>query len=170
MRRARFLLQTTSGAKVGEVRFGRHFRQLEENSQGIIEKIETFCSLDDHDVWSAIKEWQDSEDMILATLCRSLVNRNLFKIILSSKPIAERQTTVAELAQKSKLSHNELAYFYDEGRISNSAYIRTGNKIKMLRKSGQVIDIEEATDLPNINAMSRVVSKNYFCWANNLKL
>ena len=136
-----------------------------------VEHLDIFCGLDDHDVWAAIKEWQISDDFILSTLCTMLINRRLFKIVLSSKQIDERDKLLRELKISAKIEDDDkLKYFYDEGSISNSAYIRTGQKIKMLRKSGEVIDIEEATDLPNINAMSRVVSKNYFCWANNLKL
>ena len=132
--------------------------------------LDDFCGLDDHDVWSAIKEWQNSNDPVHASLCKSFINRKLFKIILSSGQIDDKLKIVDQLQNKSNLDEAELKYFYEEGSISNSAYIRTGQKIKMLRKSGQVIDIEDATDLPNINAMSRVVSKNYFCWADNLEL
>jgi hypothetical protein len=40
----------------------------------------------------------------------------------------------------------------------------------MLKKTGEVINIDDATDLPNIKAMSRIVSKNYICWANEVVL
>jgi hypothetical protein len=33
-----------------------------------------------------------------------------------------------------------------------------------------VIDIAEASDLPTIQAMSKIVKKNYLCWPKNLSL
>jgi HD superfamily phosphohydrolase len=172
MRRARDLMHNSGQHMIKEVRLSRYFAQLDENfdSERFENNLTSFCELDDHDVWSAIKEWRSAEDPVLAHLCTSFINRKLFKIVLSSKEIAERKTIIDNLRKSTNLSDNDLGYFYDEGEISNSAYIRTGQKIKMLRKSGEVIDIEDATDLPNINAMSRVVSKNYFCWANKLEL
>lgn len=173
MKRAGEVMNSVQGKGITSLRLGRYLNQISASS-GIIspqEHLDLFCGLDDHDVWAAIKEWQSSEDIILAKLCSSFINRRLFKIILSSKKIEQRDTLIESLKESSGLTlAKELAYFYDEGSISNAAYIRTGQKIKMLRKSGEVIDIEDATDLPNINAMSRIVSKHYFCWANNLKL
>ena len=63
-----------------------------------------------------------------------------------------------------------MGFLFDQGTVSNAAYIKTGQKIKMLKKTGEVINIDDAIDLPNINAMSRIVSKNYICWANEVVL
>jgi len=148
-----------------------YFKQLESSNEVDIEaNLDEFCELDDHDVWAAIKDWRKSNDKILAYLSQAFINRKLFKIILSSKPIVQKQEIIDKLSTGSSLSGEELANFYSEGSISNAAYIRTGQKIKMLRKSGEVIDIEDATDLPNINAMSQIVSKHYFCWFNQLDI
>jgi len=130
-----------------------------------------FGSLDDHDVWSAIKLWQKSEDKILAYLCKAFINRRLFKINLSSdNQDALSKTVIRTLSEETNLKEAELNYLFDQGKISNAAYIKTGQKIKLLRKTGEVINIEETTDLPNITAMSRIVSKNYICWANKVLL
>ena len=53
----------------------------------IFEKhLDIFCRLDDHDVMATIKNWCHHPDKILSILCRSLVERKLFKIKLQAEP------------------------------------------------------------------------------------
>jgi hypothetical protein len=37
-------------------------------------------------------------------------------------------------------------------------------------KSGEVIDLASASDLPQIKAMSKTVKKNFLCWPKNVDL
>ena len=171
MKRAGFIMSQNMFSAELNNRLGQYMKALSDSKEVKIQPesvIDRFCGLDDHDVWSAIKEWQNSDDKILAFLSKSFINRRLFKIKLSSRAIEPE--IVDNLRSTLDLPEDELSYFYDSGSVSNAAYINTGQKIKMLRKDGKVIDIEEATDLPNINAMSRIVSKNYLCWAINVDL
>ena len=171
--RARLLLKNGENHFIIKSAIGNHLSKG-INSSSPSKKTSTlddFSSLDDHDVWSAIKSWQYSDDKILAYLCRSLINRKLFKIRLTNtRKELNIKDVVGNLKTKTKLSTKDLRFLYEEGKISNAAYIKTSQKIKLLKKSGEVINIEEATDLPNIKAMSRIVSKNYICWANEVFL
>ena len=56
------------------------------------------------------------------------------------------------------------------GELTNKAYIETSQKINILTKKGQVIDIAEAADLPNIKAISKIVKKYYLCSPKNVSL
>ncbi len=133
--------------------------------------IDNFSSLDDHDIWCSIKKWQHCDDRILAFLSVSLINRRLFKIKLTSEHEPSlNQDIIRDLREKTDLQDADLSFLYDQGTVSNAAYIKSGQKIKMLKKTGEVINIDDATDLPNIKAMSRIVSKNYICWANEVIL
>jgi uncharacterized protein len=133
--------------------------------------IDTFSALDDHDIWCAIKKWQHSSDKLLSYLSRSFLNRKLFKIKLSSDVQKETdQNIINSLRERTSLNDDDLSYLYDQGNVSNAAYIKTGQNIKMLKKTGEVVNIDDFTDLPNINAMSRIVSKHYICWANDVIL
>jgi uncharacterized protein len=133
--------------------------------------IDTFSALDDHDIWCAIKKWQYSDDKILSYLSLSFLNRRLFKIKLSSDLDKDaKQKIINSVRKRTALNDVDLGYLYDQGNVSNAAYIKTGQNIKMLKKTGEVINIDDFTDLPNINAMSRIVSKNYICWANDVIL
>lgn len=163
LKRARTLLQSDHASDIHATHLGQYLAHPDPD-------IDAFCSLDDHDVWAAIKYWQSSRDSILAFLCYSFINRKLFKIRLTNEPTGTQNNKINQLRSKTDLSEKDLEYFYDIGSISNAAYIKTGQKIKLLKKSGEVINIENATDLPNINAMSRIVSKHYVCWAINVDL
>jgi HD superfamily phosphohydrolase len=133
------------------------------------EELDTFCNLDDHDVWASIKKWQQSDDQILSFLSKSLLNRRLFKIKLQNEDV-DNEKQILNLSKNLDLNSTDLSFLYDEGTITNAAYIKTGKKIKLLKKSGEVINIEDATDLPNIKGMSSIISKYYFCWANEVNL
>ncbi|MGE0931283.1 HD domain-containing protein [Peijinzhouia sedimentorum] len=130
-----------------------------------------FANLDDFDIWGAIKMWQSHEDKILNTLANCLLKRKLFKVKLSNEEFSNEQ----KLEIKTKLENElgiakaDIKYFYDEGSMSNSAYM-SQQRIYILTKKGNIIDIADAADLPNIQALSKIVKKNYICWAKNLTL
>jgi len=171
--RARHLVVNKQSKSILESTIGRHLASDPESGLGsdAADLIDKFSALDDHDIWCAIKSWQSCDDKILALLSNSFINRKLFKISLTSDSQPDfNQHIISNLRSKTNFNDVDLSFLYDEGTVSNAAYIKTGQKIKMLKKTGEVINIDDATDLPNINAMSRIVSKNYICWANKLVL
>jgi hypothetical protein len=56
------------------------------------------------------------------------------------------------------------------GEVSNKAYIASGQNINILTKQGEVIDIAQASDLPNIKASSNIVKKYYLSHPKNIIL
>jgi hypothetical protein len=63
----------------------------------------------------------------------------------------------------------ETPFLFSVGSVSNEAYT-DGQKINILMKTGEVVDIAKASDLPNILALSKTVKKNYLCWPKNVSL
>jgi hypothetical protein len=45
-----------------------------------------------------------------------------------------------------------------------------GKGIHILMKDGSIRDIAQASDLPNIKAMSKIVKKSYLCWPKTVSL
>jgi uncharacterized protein len=128
--------------------------------------LHAFTSIDDYDIWASVKMWATHRDYVLATISRMLLDRKIFKVILSAdKP---GKTVVREIEQRLRQQYNlnreHLKYFVIQGSTSNAAYISEGESINILTKKGQVIDIAEASDLPNIKAMTKLVKKYYLCW------
>jgi uncharacterized protein len=128
--------------------------------------LERFVSLDDHDVWSGIKVWASHPDPILSYLSKSILSRKLFKVYISSKPIDEDMMLgIGELVQERfSVQPDEVKYLMIAGRISNNAYQAEGQSIDVLTKTGYVINAAEASDLPNIQALSNKVEKFFVCY------
>jgi HD superfamily phosphohydrolase len=134
--------------------------------------LETFGQLDDSDIWGAIKLWRDHPDEILSGLCNRLLIRELFQISLRVDPIKKTEIESVRQAvhQSFGILRKDANYLFSYGTVSNEAYITGGQPINILTKSGQVVDIVEASDLPTIRAMSKIVEKNYICWPKNISL
>jgi HD superfamily phosphohydrolase len=79
--------------------------------------IRDFIFLDDISIFQCFKVWSEAEDMVLAGLCRGLLNRRLFKSI-DLTPLDRRQAAdaVAAAWETIEKSGGEPAYelFYDE--------------------------------------------------------
>ncbi|GAB3542789.1 HD domain-containing protein [Spirosoma fluminis] len=132
--------------------------------------LNAFTQLDDYDIWSCIKQWALHPDVILSTLCRMLLDRNLFKIILSTEPFAaELVDELEDQLRRMGISDESLSYFLVEGQATNAAYLPSQERINIKLKSGKVIDIADASDLSNIQVLTNIVRRYYVCWAKGLE-
>lgn len=136
------------------------------------EILEAFTRLDDYDIWGAIKIWASHDDFILSKLCKMLLGRKLFRIKVSNEPLAKalKKDIIEKIVQQYDISEKEAKYFFDAGQLSNNAYQVADQKIMILSKNGEVRDVVEAADLPNIKAMSKVVRKYFYCWPKDITL
>ncbi|WP_040281853.1 HD domain-containing protein [Psychroserpens damuponensis] len=128
--------------------------------------LEIFSRLDDTDIVSAMKDWQYHDDFVLSELSSMIINRDLLKIKLKNKPI--KRSTLdkhkSQLMEKHNISKKEAEYFVFIDEISNLAYQSKTQKIKILQKSGRVVDITKASDQFNIKALSKSITKYYICY------
>lgn len=134
--------------------------------------LDSFAQMDDYDIWGAIKIWADHDDRILSTLCKMLLNRRLFRIKLTNEAPdkAEIKAIESRIMEVYDLKASEAKYFFSHGKVTNNAYMASDREILILSKSGQVRDVVEAADLPNIKAMSKIVRKYYRCWPKDISL
>lgn len=134
--------------------------------------LHSFAQMDDYDIWGAIKIWVDHEDKILSSLCEMLLNRKLFRIKLTNEAPdkAEIKAIEARIMEAYDLKPSEVKYFFSHGQVTNNAYKVSDQQILILSKSGEVRDVVEAADLPNIKAMSKIVRKYYRCWPKDISL
>lgn len=130
------------------------------------EVLDAFAKLDDSDIYASIKEWENHEDKILARLSYNLLNRKLYKTI-----ITKRKFEAAKVDELKKLvsvdygiSEKEAGYFVVTGSIINNAYNPKSDKIKVVFKDGSTQDIADASDNLNISALSKPVEKNFICF------
>ena len=134
-----------------------------ETNEGV---LDSFSRLDDYDILSAIKVWQEQEDFILAKLARGLVNRRLFKIEISKTPFSEERITYEKqlCASTFGLSLEDVGYFVYQDVLINKAYNQDKQNIHLLMKNGQIVDLGEASDNLNISALAQPVEKYFLCY------
>jgi hypothetical protein len=158
---------TTNGVKLNASSalsyFLNHEVALDDFNDEILEK---FSKLDDYDIISAMKEWQECDDFVLKNLSDMIINRDLLKIKLKNKKIKpeSQERHIQKLIEKYKISKEEAEYFVFTGEISNQAYQNDVQQINILHKSGKIEDIVKASDQLNLKALSKPVTKYYICY------
>lgn len=172
IRRAEHLVKSGENLPASEplLTFLRHNYTL-ENFKENVKILNTYGQLDDSDIWGGIKLWRSHPDFILSTLSKMLLERNLFQIRLGTETIRKEQieTVREKVIKEYGILRGEASYFFSYGSVSNEAYAE-GQKINILMKSGELLDIAQASDLPNIKALSKIVKKNYLCWPKSISL
>ncbi len=127
--------------------------------------LHQFAQIDDTDIISAIKVWQNSNDKILSILSKNLINRNLFKTTIAkdefnSKTIDKIKQNIVDILN---IDESMLGYFFEKNTLTNSAY-KQFKQIKIVKRNGDVIDLTEASDNYNITALSKPVKKQFLCY------
>ncbi len=133
--------------------------------------IEHFTNLDDNDIWCALKVWIDHPDKVLSLLSKGLVDRQLFKIEINSEPFDREflNNKIREYADKFEISLEDAAYFVASDEISTNMYSEADDSIDILYKNGDTKDIADASDMLNIQLLSKKIRKYYFCFLRDSK-
>ena len=132
--------------------------------------LERFSQLDDFDIVSALKSWQNHDDFILSSLSKMIINRDLLKIKLSPEKISsdEKNLLLEKYSSQENVSIADANYFIFKGKIINQAYSQIAEPIRILMKNNTVEDVVEASDQLNLKALSKAVTKFYICYPKNL--
>ncbi len=132
--------------------------------------LDAFAALDDSDVSASIKVWATDPDPVLSYLCRSLVERRLFRVEISRTPIpASHITRIREaLMSQMHLDDDILSYFMYQGEIANNAYNPLHDKINILHKDGTLTDIALDSAQLNVSVLSETVTNYFLCYPKNI--
>lgn len=128
--------------------------------------IQHFVNLDDNDIWSALKVWASHEDRVLSTLSEGMVNRKLFKIEITEKKVSQDiiDKTLEKFANKFDLDIEEASYFISSDIITTDMYSEKDDSIDIYYKNGTIKNISDASDMLNIDLLSKKVVKYYFAY------
>jgi HD superfamily phosphohydrolase len=132
----------------------------------IEQHLETFCRLDDHDMMTTIKNWSHHPDKILATLCRSLVERKLLKVKLQAAPfeLVFIKDITTEACKTFGITEKESDYFVFTGEASNTTYDPGDERINILFKDGTIKDISKVDNALIQHNLKGAVKKYYICY------
>ncbi|MEG1563616.1 MAG: HD domain-containing protein [Bacteroides sp.] len=128
--------------------------------------LDNFIQLDDNDIWTALKVWCAHPDKVLSTLSLGMINRNIFKVEISTEPIsAERKKELTfRISQQLNITLAEAAYFVSTPSIEKNMYDPADDSIDIIHKDGTIENIADASDMLNISLLSKKVKKYYICY------
>ena len=128
--------------------------------------LENFIQLDDNDIWTALKVWSTHTDKVLSTLSTGMINRNIFKVEISSEPINEdrKKELTLHISQQLGITLSEANYFVSTPSIEKNMYDPADDSIDIIYKDGTIKNIAEASDMLNISLLSKKVKKYYLCY------
>ena len=131
--------------------------------------FESFTELDDYDIMTSIKEWQNHSDNILASLSNKIVKRELFKVTLLDEPMDNLSISRIKknIMNAYNLDATNVNYFFLEGEITNNAYKLNDSDINILFKDNQIKDLMSAADKSTISALCKTVKKYFYCHPKN---
>ena len=132
--------------------------------------LQHFCDLDDSDVLTCLKVWQNHEDFVLSDLSRRIVHRDLFRIELQPESFgdAEIENWTRQASNQLDLPVDQAAYFIINDRISNQLYEYGGISIQL--KKGGLADFADASDQLSREILMRSVAKSFVCYPKELTL
>ena len=130
------------------------------------EVLRNYEELDDSDIWSAMKVWKHHEDKILSTLATDMLDRRIFKVEVHEDPISEERIEglLHEIAQQLGIPVEDAHYLMNVSTISKDMYNVEDDSIAILYKNGEIRDISEASELLNVQLLSKKIRKYYLCY------
>ena len=129
--------------------------------------LSMYQELDDNDIWSSLKVWKHHEDVILSTLSTDMVERKIFKVEVYDEPIPEEriETISKEISSKMGISVNDAkTYMMNVSEIQKDMYDTNDDSITILYKDDVTKDISDASELLNVQLLSKKIRKYYLCY------
>lgn len=166
LRRAKFLVH--QGQEVFATPALAYFLQNDIDAQWFArhpETLQMYAELDDSDIWSALKVWKHSDDKILATLATDMIDRHLFKVeVTEERPSDDYlQEKIRQIADSMDIPEEDAHYLLTLTEIGKDMYNPEDDSIGILYKDGTVKDISEASEILNVQLLSKKIRKYYLC-------
>ena len=133
-----------------------------DNSQALA----NYAELDDSDIWSALKAWKHEDDIILSTLATDMLDRHLFKVeVTEERPDEEHLDEIRHaIARHMDIGIDDTRYMMTLTEIGKDMYNPEDDSIGILYKDGTVRDIADASEILNVQLLSKKIRKYYLCY------
>ena len=128
--------------------------------------LQVYAELDDSDIWSALKAWKHADDRILSTLATDMTDRHLFKVeVTDERPSQEYLDDIAHrIAHQMNIPLADTKYLMTLTEIGKDMYNPEDDSIGILYKDGTVKDIADASEILNVQLLSKKIRKYYLCY------
>ena len=130
------------------------------------EALSYYGELDDSDIWSAMKAWKHHPDKILSTLATDMLDRRIFKVEVHENPVSDERIDELQekIAQHVGIDKQDAHYLMSLNTIQKDMYNVDDDSIAILYKNGEIKDISEASELLNVQLLSKKIRKYYLCY------
>jgi HD superfamily phosphohydrolase len=124
---------------------------------GLEDKIQHFRYLDDNDVWVTLKAASNCDDLILASLAKMILNRDLLKIKIANQPFNDKDLKDKQqfFMQKLGLSSTEIDYFVFAGSLSTQGYNLDEEPIKLCSLDGALTLFDASSEIAHFPILTR---------------
>jgi HD superfamily phosphohydrolase len=133
--------------------------------------LDNFSLLEDNDIMVSAKVWAEHPDRTLSILSHNLVTRKLYRIEVQRDmfPQSKVQSICQKVEKELQINPEETDYFVFTGEIANNAYNTSDDRIKILLKTGELVDITEASDMLDQNVLAKTVVKHFLCYPKEVQ-
>lgn len=130
------------------------------------EAMHHYSQLDDNDIWTALKVWTASDDKILSMLATGLVCRRIFKVEIQEESFSQEQidARLAALGEAAGVDADDARYLMSMNVVQKDMYDVNDDYIAILYKDGTIRDIAEASEILNVELLSKKIRKYYLCY------
>ena len=127
------------------------------------EAMRQYALLDDSDVLSAIKAWMSSDDKVLRLLSEAFTNRRLFRGRLIESPLTDEEIQQQReyYSHKLGITMEEADYFFEQHVSTKNTYSEKDDSIDILYQDGSVRDIASASEILDLQGLTRKPIKMY---------
>lgn len=127
--------------------------------------IDHFVALDDHDIYQALKLWQNHDDFVLSYLAKAILQRKLLHLELRPEVFTEDTLTAKKKHYASwKLSPEALDCIVFKGAVQNQVYQLTNAPIQLITKSKDLLLLQAHHSFGLLQNYSGFQEAHYMCY------
>ena len=125
--------------------------------------LENFVQLDDVDIMILLKNLQHCDDFVLRMLSQGLIQRQLFRVELSNKPLENNNVDDLRdrIARSWNIDHELAQSLIYQGKEEVEIYNHDQDQIMIFQKDGNIRDL---TELADFNYFGQSISRYYLCF------
>ena len=131
-----------------------------------------FSDLDDFDIMSSIKEWQNHSDTILSVLSNKIIKRELLKVLLIDKSLDKdiELKIRKNIKEKFNISMLDTNYLFLNGEIVNDTYKINDIEINILFKKNIIKNLMEINNKFYASSLNKTIKKYFYCFPKNCEI
>jgi len=128
------------------------------------ENLKYFVQLDDSDILSSIKQWQNHPDKILSFLSRSLINRNLPVSQIGNQKFNESELELYTKQAAEIVGVEDGSYFVHQSKIEVVPYDKENSPIYIRYKNGDLHEITQSPQQILSTQLVNPIQKFHLCY------